>query len=1298
MSRRKQHKPQAMRTDQEESSFMSSKESDQVIGGEIEEDISTKSPISGNSSNQEDFNLFGKYNKNDDAADHKSESETKGRPDEEDDDCSPSPGAIKSSTRTKNGKLTFACTYCPLLFETYSQVKNHEQVHADLMPYRCSFCEKGFKHKRSVDRHIKLHSGIKKYKCEYCSTAFFRSDHLKLHLRTHETSKYQFSCAICQRGFHSSAGLESHIVIHKMNGGNNADNNDETFVVGNGFSTDELDSMIQEAQNINVERKPECSKDFLDVKQNNIKNKLEQETENGIKTEEIDDTVPLPVAMEAEDEKITDEFSKAENSSESPNIPEQRHHSSLRNLLSTGLMNHIAASRATPSDPVYNCDQCDRQFESILDLHDHSKACHDDDAISNNNPDQNRTSLDGAIVAMNHNGIGKLNNASHPEIYQCSQCDASLVGMKAFTTHMRQHVTAPRHQTLNGFSSDAYDNHSATTGGIRSILATPSEKRPMPPHHNMIMSPQLRCDMCHLTLPDAHALEIHTTQHYVRREVIYGCRQCGLPNGGVMRQFNTRDELLRHMAETHCRILYKCTICQDVFDCKENAQSHFSLLHTAEQCRLRCRSCNALFASEEQFRLHVKVAHAPSSSAQLHHHNAARPPYHQSQTQRHLHASSSLANPFTCPLCFEAFSVEYLFDKHMETVHKNTTASAYPFLQSCFDQSPSISTKATPVGLNKCNICDEKFSTLSELSAHKLAIHCKVQRSELCNICHEPIIDEQNFYTHVRAHTTRGVQPCCVVCRQSLASVIEMQAHAKYHCGSSETMPSPAPSRPLSMPNQTPKQLQNSMTEKIATPNSGSSGTFEQGERKSPENAKNCNNTQNNKQYHCIKCQKSFETEVEIHAHISSHVINDGLEHKCHLCRRVYDSPSKLQRHLIEHACHCVPAGASDAECARLAATCGDFRCPACDERCADASALQAHVLASGKHLPVAKPGLQQQIDQRPFACDWCEQRFFFDAELENHVLGEHALDQLQNTMDQSTPTAFICCLCGLAFGSPAKLKLHSAECQARSSNGSAVDEDDENEDQNNSKTTTAPSEGGSFSFEPNCSNNNSADGDNKMPKYDILGPSKSILAELMTRNGPKTGGANERKTRHNNSNSYKDGIYQCPNCPKSFQSMSALQGHSHVHMNTVKEHHCDQCKRTFQTAAKLRNHQRQHVTTNLGDKPFMCHLCGRYFSRKDNLKVHLKTHFKNGVQVPISDNNNNKEKRGFGRPVSSQHCGDMDDDVIMDSSHSKSMTSYGTGRSNLSRAFDNGLPSMVVPSFGTGTATYNDAIDIEDD
>jgi len=112
-------------------------------------------------------------------------------------------------------------------------------------------------------------------------------------------------------------------------------------------------------------------------------------------------------------------------------------------------------------------------------------------------------------------------------------------------------------------------------------------------------------------------------------------------------------------------------------------------------------------------------------------------------------------------------------------------------------------------------------------------------------------------------------------------------------------------------------------------------------------------------------------------------VFEESVTRRCQLCQLVFDSPSKLQRHLIEHACQAIRPSSSSDEASASSAVAAEFRCPACPARCPDASALQAHLLgAPGLHSPA-------------HACQFCALRFFFNAELQNHLLAEHALDQL---------------------------------------------------------------------------------------------------------------------------------------------------------------------------------------------------------------------------------------------------------------------------------------------------------------
>ncbi|KAG5513298.1 hypothetical protein PMAC_001361 [Pneumocystis sp. 'macacae'] len=59
------------------------------------------------------------------------------------------------------------------------------------------------------------------------------------------------------------------------------------------------------------------------------------------------------------------------------------------------------------------------------------------------------------------------------------------------------------------------------------------------------------------------------------------------------------------------------------------------------------------------------------------------------------------------------------------------------------------------------------------------------------------------------------------------------------------------------------------------------------------------------------------------------------------------------------------------------------------------------------------------------------------------------------------------------------------------------------------------------------------------------------------------------------------------------------------------KTHICDICNKRFKRYEHLKRHERSHTS----EKPFQCSIreCGRWFSRSDNLRAHLRTHFRRG-------------------------------------------------------------------------------------
>ncbi len=162
-------------------------------------------------------------------------------------------------------------------------------------------------------------------------------------------------------------------------------------------------------------------------------------------------------------------------------------------------------------------------------------------------------------------------------------------------------------------------------------------------------------------------------------------------------------------------------------------------------------------------------------------------------------------SPFTCPMCCQAFSVEYLFERHMEHAHAGYYYSSP--LSKLLASPPQSEKPQLKFGLKpaneqtglffphllttstnlKCNICDEKAETPLMLAEHKLN-HCKVTKAENCYVCFKKLISVAEFCEHTKQHNTvQGLPVSCIVCRQTLLSAVELDTHAKFHLALDKT-------------------------------------------------------------------------------------------------------------------------------------------------------------------------------------------------------------------------------------------------------------------------------------------------------------------------------------------------------------------------------------------------------------------------------------------------------------------------------------------------------------------------------
>ncbi|XP_075215427.1 zinc finger protein 423 homolog [Lycorma delicatula] len=608
---------------------------------------------------------------------------------------------------------------------------------------------------------------------------------------------------------------------------------------------------------------------------------------------------------------------------------------------------------------------------------------------------------------------------------QCSHCGAHYSNQDELAQHISTHFLATDIEYSCQSCMKAFSKPDELQKHLMDIHA----------HH------LYRCALCKEMFDSKVAIQVHFAVKHSNESKMYRCTAC--PSNTV---FHSEQEFKLHIVNIHVpqrpepkppvappAQMVRCLFCRMSFSSELEMQFHLAV-HTKQ---FRCPLCPETFHVEFLLDKHIQTHHTsqvingeesdqkqsvsgsknniPSSCASITLNGpssgrgsvSGNQPVDTGAVKKSEYTNNNNNNPSACDICERSdFTSEAELAAHRKLVHhlKSSTGSKVSLhcaycSESCKSRTElenhmkTHSQGGSASGKHKCNICDEICPSAAILAEHKLT-HCKVINGSSCTQCKSSIINEEQYFVHMRQHSgstptssAGRVSPsqmqlmlptACVICRQTLVSEMEARIHARFHLHQSETTQCC-----VCLQGCDRRDLIGGICKECYSKHGKATPTrcpecqlkFETGPALEAHLS-----TVHRKTYQCIKCQLSFENEREIQLHVASHLLTEGngTGHECRLCLRMLATPFQLQTHLIEHTF----------------AGCPTFTCYLCSAVFTTAQGLQAHMLEHG-------------LAARPYDCPRCSLRFFFRAELDNHSythLDEESSDEQNKTSPYYQP------------------------------------------------------------------------------------------------------------------------------------------------------------------------------------------------------------------------------------------------------------------------------------------------------